>query len=133
MRVSPTGVHRLNLVAAYSCLEAWTHQLVNLSAKDLLGLNPLTMGGNCAYRRSEIGARASWGGAAGPFSEDIEVALAGGGGMIRFVRDAVADHIVADSLQRYLNQRFRWSRGLMAPRHHARGFEAAFVAAGYLD
>ena len=72
---------------------------------------------------------------AGSFSEDTEVslALAGSGGRTRFVHDAVADHAVADSFRHFLNQRLRWSRGLMASRRHVRGLEAAFVVAGYLD
>jgi cellulose synthase/poly-beta-1,6-N-acetylglucosamine synthase-like glycosyltransferase len=124
---------KLNAIVAYGCLEAWTHQLVNLAAKEALGLDPPTMGGNCAYRRSALERIGGF--PTGSFSEDIEVSLAfaGGGGRTRFVRDAVADHIVADSLQHYLNQRLRWSRGLMASRRHVRGLEAAFVAAGYLD
>jgi cellulose synthase/poly-beta-1,6-N-acetylglucosamine synthase-like glycosyltransferase len=70
----PTGV------AAYACLEAWTHQLVNLAAKDFLGLNPPTSGGNCAYRRSALERIGGF--PKGSFSEDTEVslALAGGGG-----------------------------------------------------
>ena len=124
---------KINAIVAYGCLEAWTHQLVNLSAKEALGLDPPTMGGNCAYRRSAVERIGGF--PAGSFSEDTEVslALAGSGGRTRFVRDAVADHAVADSFRDYFNQRLRWSRGLMASRRHVRGLEAAFVAAGYLD
>lgn len=124
---------KLNAIVAYACLEAWTHQLVNLSAKEALGLDPPTMGGNCAYRRSALERIGGF--PAGSFSEDTEVslALAGSGGRTRFVRDAVADHAVADSFRHYLNQRLRWSRGLMASRRQVRGVETAFVAAGYLD
>ena len=123
----------ISAVAAYACLEAWTQQLVNLAAKDALGLNPPTMGGNCAYRRSALERIGGF--PAGSFSEDIEVslALAGGGGRTRFVRAAVSDDEVAASFRHYLNQRLRWSRGLTASRRHVRGLEAAFVAAGYLD
>lgn len=126
-------IRRLNSVAAYSCLEAWTHQLVNLAAKDVLGLNPPTMGGNCAYRRSAL-ARVG-GFPAGSFSEDIEVSLAmvGSGGKTRFVRAAGSDDEVAESWRQHVNQRFRWSQGLAASRRHVRGLEAAFVATGYLD
>lgn len=124
---------KINAIVAYGCLEAWTHQLVNLSAKDVLGLNPPTMGGNCAYRRSALERIGGF--PAGSFSEDTEVslALAGSGGRTRFVRAAVSDDEVATSFRHYLNQRLRWSRGLMASRRHVRGFEAAFVAVGYLD
>lgn len=124
---------KINAFVAYACLEAWTHQLVNLAAKEALGLDPPTMGGNCAYRRSALERIGGF--PAGSFSEDTEVslALAGSGGRTRFVGDAVANHAVADSFRHYLNQRLRWSRGLMASRRHVRGLEAAFVAAGYLD
>ena len=125
--------HKVNAIVAYACLEAWTHQLVNLSAKEALGLDPPTMGGNCAYRRSALERIGGF--PAGSFSEDIEVslALASSGGRTHFIGDAVADHAVADSVRHYLNQRLRWSLGLMASHRHVRGLEAAFVAAGYLD
>jgi cellulose synthase/poly-beta-1,6-N-acetylglucosamine synthase-like glycosyltransferase len=124
---------KINAIVAYVCLEAWTHQLVNLKAKEALGLNPPTMGGNCAYRRSAVERIGGF--PSGSFSEDTEVslALAGSGGRTRFVQDAVADHAVADSLRHFLNQRLRWSHGLMASRRHVYGVEAAFVVAGYLD
>lgn len=126
-------VSRINAIAAYACLEAWTYQLVNLAAKDALGFNPPTMGGNCAYRRPALERIGGF--PAGSFSEDIEVSLAlvGGGGRTRFVHAAVSDDEVAVSFRHYLNQRLRWSRGLAASRRHVRGLEAAFVTAGYLD
>lgn len=124
---------RINVIAVYACLEAWTYQLVNLAAKDALGFDPPTMGGNCAYRRPALERIGGF--PAGSFSEDIEVslALAGGGGRTRFVHAAVSDDEVAASLRQYLHQRLRWSRGLAASRRHVRGLEAAFVTAGYLD
>jgi cellulose synthase/poly-beta-1,6-N-acetylglucosamine synthase-like glycosyltransferase len=125
--------HEINAIAAYVCLEAWTYQLVNLAAKEALGLDPPTMGGNCAYRRSALERIGGF--PAGAYSEDIEVslALAVSGGRTCFVQDAVTDFIVADSFRHYFNQRLRWSRGLMASRRHVRGLEAAFVVAGYFD
>ena len=124
---------KINAIVAYGCLEAWTHQLVNLAAKEALGMDPPTMGGNCAYRRSALERIGGF--PAGSFSEDVEVSLAfaGGGGRTRFVRAAVSDDEVATSFRHYLNQRLRWSRGLTASRRHVRGIESAFVAAGYLD
>ena len=126
-------VPRINAIAAYACLEAWTYQLVNLAAKDALGFNPPTMGGNCAYRRPALERIGGF--PAGSFSEDIEVSLAlvGGGGRTRFIHAAVSDDEVAASFRHYLHQRLRWSRGLAASRRHVRGLEAAFVTAGYLD
>lgn len=125
--------HKLNAISSYVCLEAWIHQLVNLAAKEALSLDPPTMGGNCAYRRSALERIGGF--PAGAFSEDIEVslALAVSGGRTHFVHNAVADFIVADSFRHYLNQRLRWSSGLMASRRHVRGLEAAFVVAGYFD
>lgn len=125
--------HKISAIVAYVCLEAWTHQLVNLAAKEALGLNPPTMGGNCAYRRAALERIGGF--PAGSISEDIEVslALAGSGGRTRFVHDAVADHAAADSFRHFVNQRLRWSRGLTIARRQVRGLEAAFVAAGYLD
>ena len=82
---------KINAIVAYACLEAWTYQLVNLAAKEALGLDPPTMGGNCAYRRSAVERIGRF--PPGSFSEDIEVslALASSGGRTRFVRAAVAD------------------------------------------
>lgn len=124
---------KINAIVAYGCLEAWTHQLVNLAAKEALGLDPPTMGGNCAYRRSALERIGGF--PIGSFSEDIEVSLAfaGGDGRTRFVQAAVSDDEVATSFQHYLNQRLRWSRGLTASRRHVRGIESAFVTAGYFD
>ena len=62
---------KINAIVAYGCLEAWTHQLINLAAKDVLGLNPPTMGGNCASRRSALERIGGF--PVGSFSEDIEV------------------------------------------------------------
>ena len=105
----------------------------NLAAKEALGLNPPTMGGNCAYRRAVLERISGF--PAGVISEDIEVSLvlAGSGGRTRFVHDAAADHAVTDSFRHFVNQRLRWSRGLTIARRQVRGLEAAFVAAGYLD
>ncbi|MFN7922851.1 MAG: glycosyltransferase family 2 protein [Bryobacteraceae bacterium] len=126
-------IAKLTPVAAYASLEAWTYQLVNLAAKDALGLDPPTMGGNCAYRRTALDRIGGF--PPGAFSEDIEASLqlSASGGKTRFAMHAVADHVVADSFEHYVNQRLRWSRGLMASARHVRGLEAAFVAAGYLD
>jgi len=123
----------LTAIAAYACLEAWMYQLVNLSAKEALGLNPPTMGGNCAYRRSlleQIGGFPS-----GLYSEDIYVSLAvvAAGGRTHFVEQAIADHFASTSLPHFFNQRLRWTHGLMTARSQVHGLEAALVVSGYLD
>jgi cellulose synthase/poly-beta-1,6-N-acetylglucosamine synthase-like glycosyltransferase len=126
-------LHKINAVAAYVCLEAWTYQLVNLAAKETLNLNPPTMGGNCAYRKSALERIGGF--PPGAYSEDIEVslAIADSGGRTHFIHDAVAYFVVADSFRHYFNQRLRWSHGLMVSRRHVNGLEAALVVTGYLD
>lgn len=122
-----------NVISAYACLEAWTHQLVNLAAKDVLNLNPPTMGGNCAYRRTALNAIGGF--PVGSFSEDIAVSLAmnARGGRTRFIADAITEGEAVRTFHHFYNQRQRWNRGMMEARRHARGLEAAFVTAGYLD
>ncbi len=120
-------------ISAYACLEAWTHQLVNLAAKDALGLNPPTIGANCGYRRVALNAVGGF--PIGSFSEDIEVSLAmsARGGMTRFIAEAVTETEPPRTFGHFCNQRLRWSRGMMAARRHVRGLETALVTAGYMD
>jgi cellulose synthase/poly-beta-1,6-N-acetylglucosamine synthase-like glycosyltransferase len=122
-----------NIVSAYAALEAWTHQLVNLAAKDRLNLNPPIGGGNCAYR---IDALIRAGGfPAGALSEDtaVSIALVNNGGVLRFVPTAICDHRATGSLRFFLNQRRRWSYGMAAVIGQARGAESVFVSLGYAD
>jgi cellulose synthase/poly-beta-1,6-N-acetylglucosamine synthase-like glycosyltransferase len=129
---NPTNATR-NPVTAYGALEAFVHQLVTQAGKERLRLNPTTLGGNCVYRRSAI--RQAGGFAAGSFSEDIEISLtlAGAGWRTRFCRNAVARSALVDSLQRYWNQRSRWTRGLYRSTRRASRLEGVVVSAGYLD
>lgn len=122
-----------NIVSAYAALEAWTHQLVNLAAKDRLGLNPPVTGGNCAYRIDAL--IRSGGFPSGALSEDtaVSIALANNGGVLRFVPDAICDHRAASTLRFFLNQRRRWSCGMAAVIGKTRGIESVFVSLGYAD
>lgn len=122
-----------SIVSAYAALESWTHQLVNLAAKDRLAMNPPAGGGNCAYRLDAL-VRAG-GFPRGAFSEDtaVSLALVNSGGELRFVRDALCDHRTTASLRFFLNQRQRWSYGLTAVMGQARGIESIFVTLGYAD
>lgn len=122
-----------SLVAAYAALESWVHQQVTQAAKERLGMNPTTLGAHCLYRRAaleEVG-----GFPAGSLSEDIEVSLAlvARGWKTRFLRNAPADSLVVASLDRFWNQRARWTRGLFGSAHQARGLESWAVVSGYLD
>ena len=120
-------------ISGYACMEAWVHQLVNLSAKETLGLNPPTMGGNCAYRRSYL--EQAGGFPSGLYSEDIYVSLAivAAGGRTHFVRQAIADHYASTSLRHFFNQRLRWTQGLLSARSQVSELEGALVVTGYLD
>lgn len=122
-----------NAVSAYAALEDWTHQLVNLAAKDRLDLNPPVGGGNCAYRRDAL-VRAG-GFPPGTFSEDtaVSLAMANDGGTLRFARDAICDHRTTDSLRFFLNQRQRWSSGMASVVGQASGLESLLVGLGYAD
>jgi len=122
-----------NIVSAYAALEAWTHQLVNLAAKDRLDLNPPVGGGNCAYRRDAL-VRAG-GFPRGTFSEDtaVSLAMANNGGTLRFVRDAICEHRTTDSLRFFWNQRQRWSSGMASVVGQASGLESVLVGLGYAD
>jgi cellulose synthase/poly-beta-1,6-N-acetylglucosamine synthase-like glycosyltransferase len=120
-------------VAAYAALEAFVQQLITLAGKDRLGLNPTTMGSDCAYRRAalhEIG-----GFRAGALNEDIEISLAlvEAGWRTRFCPEAVAESPMVESFGRYWNQRSRWTRGIYRSSARARGLESWLVSAGYLD
>jgi biofilm PGA synthesis N-glycosyltransferase PgaC len=121
------------LVAAYAALESWVHQLVTQAAKDRLRMNPTTLGAHCLYRRSALNQVGGF--PPGSFSEDIEVSLAlvARGWKTRFLRNAPADSFVAESLDRFWNQRARWTRGLYGSARQARGLESWLVSAGYLD
>jgi cellulose synthase/poly-beta-1,6-N-acetylglucosamine synthase-like glycosyltransferase len=121
------------MVARYSALELWVHQLVNLSGRDRLGLNPPVVGANAVYRTAAL--REIGGFPPGAVSEDIEVslALANRGWKTRFLPGAVAETSVCETLSGFWAQRLRWTRGLHQARRHARSIQSLSVLAGYLD
>jgi Glycosyltransferases, probably involved in cell wall biogenesis len=120
-------------VAAYAALESFVHQLITQAGKDRLGLNPTTLGGNCAYRRAALHELGGF--RAGALREDIEISLAlvEAGWRTRFCPEAVADCPVVESFGRYWNQRSRWTRGIYRASARARHLESWLVSAGYLD
>jgi len=129
---SPSNADR-DMVSQYAALETWVHQLVVLAGKERWGWNPPTMGGNCVYR---VAAIVELGGfQARTATEDIEVSLAliARGWRTRFVRDAVADNRVGESLRHYLSQRVRWAYGMYGAGSRARSIESYAVASGYAD
>ena len=122
-----------NPITAYGALESFVHQLVTQAAKERLGLNPTTLGGNCVYRRSALAEIGGF--RPGAFSEDIEASLAlvAAGWRTRFCRDALAECLLVSSLRRYWNQRARWTRGIYHSAKKAPQPESWLVSAGYSD
>lgn len=122
-----------NPITAYGTLESFVHQLVTQAAKERLGLNPTTLGGNCVYRRSALAEIGGF--RPGAFSEDIEASLAlvAAGWRTRFCREALAECSLVSSLRRYWNQRARWTRGIYRSAKKARQPESWLVSAGYSD
>ncbi len=124
---------RQSLAASYAILESRVHQLVIQEGKDRLGLNPPSSGGGCLYRRSAL-EEVSWF-PDGSLSEDVEVtlAMAAAGWRTRFLREAVVDTRVVDTLEALRRQRARWTVGLYRSAGRARGPEAWLTASGYAD
>ncbi|MBK9166655.1 MAG: glycosyltransferase family 2 protein [Bryobacterales bacterium] len=122
-----------SMASRYAALEAWVHQLITQTAKDRLGMNPTSLGGNCVYRREALLAVGGF--RRGSLSEDIEISLAvvRAGWRTVFVESAWAETRVAASVRQFWKQRNRWQRGLFASGKHATGPESLALAAGYLD
>lgn len=100
-----------SVVARYSALETWVHQLVTGAGKDRLGLNPATFAGS-AYRRAALEAIGGFAG--GMAGDDVEAsaALTRAGWRTRFVRAARADHVLAERVCDYWRQHLRWGRNV---------------------
>lgn len=103
----------VTLVSRYAALESWVHQLITSAGKDRLRLNPPTLGGCAAYRRSALDAIGGFGSCSAP-GEDVRTsaALTLAGWDTGFVLDAVADNRVAQSWLGYLWQHVRWARNV---------------------
>ncbi len=120
------------VVSRYAALERWVFHLVTLAGKDRLGANPPAIGALCAFRREALEAS---GGFPAASAEDIclSMQLANHGWRSRWLRRAVAREDVPVTMPAFLQQRQRWSRGLIASSTSAGRLEDLFVAAGYLD
>jgi cellulose synthase/poly-beta-1,6-N-acetylglucosamine synthase-like glycosyltransferase len=132
--------------ASYSTFETLVHQWITMRAKDRLGLQPASLGSNCAYRRSaleQVGGFTS-----GLYLEDSEITirLAQAGWRTRFIPQAFSTHRVPSTLEAYWVQHVRWAQGfqqvnrlrmaeIMADRHlpGALRLELAAFSSGYLD
>jgi len=122
----------ISMVSRYAALERWVYHLVTMAGKDRLGLNPPAIGALSAFRRRAL---VEAGGFPAVGLEDIYISreLTRRGWRTRWIGEAVTREDVPTSLDGFLQQRTRWSRGLLAGHRQARGIEDAFVAAGYLD
>jgi cellulose synthase/poly-beta-1,6-N-acetylglucosamine synthase-like glycosyltransferase len=127
-RGQPSG-----MVARYAALELWVYQMVNLSGRDRLGLDPPVVGANAVYRAAAL--REIGGFPREAVSEDIEVSLAltNRGWKTRFLQGAVVETSICDTLAGFWIQRLRWTRGLHQARRHARSLQSFSVLTGYLD
>jgi cellulose synthase/poly-beta-1,6-N-acetylglucosamine synthase-like glycosyltransferase len=121
------------MVARYASLELWVYQLVNLSGRDRLGLDPPVVGANAVYRTAAL--REIGGFPPEAVSEDIEVSLAltNLGWRTRFLQGAVVETHICETLAGFWAQRLRWTRGLHQARRHARSLQSLSVLTGYLD
>jgi cellulose synthase/poly-beta-1,6-N-acetylglucosamine synthase-like glycosyltransferase len=132
--------------AFYSTVESLVHQMVTMRAKDRLDLAPAMLGSNCAYRRSALAAGGGF--RAGALLEDSDITLSFYlcGQKVRFADDAIAYHQMPESVQDYIKQHTRWSRGfndvargylpkLLADKNTKPGLRAELLifSAGYLD
>ena len=129
------------LVAGYGAVESWVNQLVTSSAKDRLGLCPPTLGA-AAYRRTALEQLGGLGGRGPGGDVKVSLALARLGWRTRFVRAAVADNLVVESLNDYWHQHLRWARNLLGSRGGVAPAQALpirlrleewAVSAGYVD
>lgn len=132
-------------VAHYAAVEAWVHQLVTSAGKDRLDLNPPTLGGACAYRRSALAQVGGF--RPGAHGEDVEstVSLTWAGWRTRFVPCALADNVVVYAWRDYWRQHIRWARSLFDTARRedrrtptrssplARRIELLILSTGYAD
>ncbi len=129
---SPANSHQ-SWVARYAAVESWVHQLAVQAGKERLGLNPTTMGGNCVYRSRAVSSVGGF--RPGSLGEDVEMSLAliANGWRTRFIENAVAESLVAETLSDYWHQRARWTYGMYDAGRRASGPESLLVASGYAD
>jgi len=127
------GKNHASTAAKYAALERWVSHLVTFAAKDRLNSQPPVIGAFCCIRAEAL--QGIGGFPQGTMVEDIHVSLAlsRAGWKTRWIGSAVAREDVPADLNGFRLQRLRWSRGMMAIGHKARGIEELFVVAGYLD
>jgi len=131
-----------SMVARYTAVESWVHQLVTSAAKNRLGLDPPMLGGGSMYRREALEQIGGF--PEGVYSEDLgsSLLLTRAGWRTRFVRQAVVDNLVAGGWRDYWDQHQRWTRSFYqapapppstAELSARRRIELALQRAGYLD
>jgi cellulose synthase/poly-beta-1,6-N-acetylglucosamine synthase-like glycosyltransferase len=131
-----------SMVARYTAVETWVHQLVTSAAKDRLGLDPPMLGGGSMYRREALDEIGGFPERA--YAEDLgsSLLLARAGWRTRFVPEALVDNLVAAGWRDYWDQHLRWTRSLYQAAEPAarsshlsvrRRVEQALQTAGYLD
>ncbi|MBL8046519.1 MAG: glycosyltransferase family 2 protein [Anaerolineales bacterium] len=133
-------------VAFYATLESMVHQLITIRGKDVLQLGPALLGSNNGYRRAALEQVGGF--PAGVFLEDTELTLAlyRAGWRVRYVPSAISHLQVPFTLDGFIKQRLRWSRGFNdAARTHLRALvsnpnlawpmraELMMFSVGYLD
>ncbi len=131
-----------SVIARYGALETWVHQLVTAAGKDRLRLNPPTFAGS-AYRRAALEAIGGFVSSKAGDDVGASAALTRAGWRTRFVREARADHVLADTASDYWRRHLRWGRnvfdagrprsidGSTGPRRQA--LELGLAAIGYGD
>jgi cellulose synthase/poly-beta-1,6-N-acetylglucosamine synthase-like glycosyltransferase len=130
------------VIARYSALETWVHQLVTGAGKHRLGLNPATFAGS-AYRRTALEAIGGFPGRNAGDDVGATASLTRAGWRTCFVPAARADHVLAARVSDYWRQHIRWSRnvfeaGLAKGANGSRAtrrrrLELALAAVGYGD
>ncbi|HZY45743.1 MAG TPA: glycosyltransferase [Anaerolineae bacterium] len=132
--------------AYYATVESLVHQLITMRAKDQLDLAPALLGSNCAYRRSALLQAGGFRSGALLEDSDLTVRLTRFGYRLRFVPESIAWHQMPESIEGYIEQHMRWSRGFNdVARDHLIDLlrdravpprvriESAIFALGYLD
>jgi cellulose synthase/poly-beta-1,6-N-acetylglucosamine synthase-like glycosyltransferase len=133
-------------VSFYAMLESMVHQLITIRGKDVLQLGPALLGSNNGYRRAALEQVGGF--PASVFLEDTELTLAlyRAGWHVRYVPSALSHLQVPFTLNGFIKQRLRWSRGFNdAARTHLRALmsnpnlawpmraELMMFSVGYLD
>lgn len=100
------------MIARYTAVETWVHQLVTSAAKDRLALDPPMLGGGSMYRRKALDHIGGFPEHA--YAEDLgsSLLLVRAGWRTRFVPAALVDNFVAADWRDYWDQHVRWTRSV---------------------